>query len=92
MAKVMGEGSRVAWEPGDDICPPWPWYWHRPGPPPPWWDEKLIDSGREIFVGLTLVNLASKMSDPGQALRVAKVGAELISTRGEQVSRAVGGS
>ncbi|PTL77758.1 hypothetical protein [Vitiosangium sp. GDMCC 1.1324] len=41
-----------SWEPGDDLCPPWPWprrWWIRPVPPFPWWDDifKVVDSSIE---------------------------------------------
>jgi hypothetical protein len=74
----------MAREPGDEICPPWPWWMHWPGPPPPpWWDRELIKVGEKIFAALTLVNMAGKVADPRAALSLAKSGAEGI-TKGAQ--------
>lgn len=30
MAKQASSSMLTAWEPGDEICPPWPWPWPRP--------------------------------------------------------------
>ncbi len=27
-AQVLAGGAARAWEPTDDVCPPWPWGWH----------------------------------------------------------------
>lgn len=75
----MAEGfARAAFEPGDDICPPWPWWWRRPGPPPPWWDDSLVELGRDVFAGLTLVNLAAHVADVEVSRVLARTGAELV--------------
>jgi hypothetical protein len=55
----------MAWEPGDDICPPWPWWKPWPGPRPPWWDTRLVKVGEEIFAGLTMVNMAGHLAGWG---------------------------
>jgi hypothetical protein len=77
----------MAWEPGDDICPPWPWPW--PGPRPPWWDERLTEVGLQVFVGLSLVSTAGKVADREMGLQVARVGAELINKHASELSGAL---
>ncbi len=77
----------AAYEPGDDICPPWPWWKHWPGPRPPWWDAKLKSLGEEIFAGLTMVNAAGRVSDPHASLTLAKTGAELVSRNAQELTR-----
>ena len=78
------------WEPGDDICPPWPWWKHWPGPPPPpWWDQRLAKVGEEIYAGLTMVNMARRVSDPQTSLALAKAGSEMISKHGQELQQAL---
>lgn len=77
----------AAFEPGDDICPPWPWWKHFPGPRPPWWDTKLVKMGEEVFAGLTMVNMAGRVSDPHVALTLARSGAEMINKYGQELNR-----
>ena len=64
------------WEPGDDICPPWPWHWH--GPRPPWWVEEIIDEGQQVYIALSLISAAGKVANPEMGLQVAKVGGLLL--------------
>ena len=40
--KEVAVATAQAWEPGDDICPPWPWWWH--GPRPNWLDDSVLES------------------------------------------------
>ncbi len=84
----MPEG--IAFEPGDDICPPWPWWWRRPGPPPPWWDENLTEIGRDVFAGLTLVNLAAQISNRELSRSLAQTGAELVGKSAQQLTQTLG--
>ena len=79
----------MAWEPGDDICPPWPWWKRWPGPRPPWWNERLTRAGEEVFAGLTLVNLASHVSDAHVATTLAKTGVEMINKYGQELNKAL---
>jgi len=65
-------------EPGDDICPPWPWWKHWPRPRPPWWNERLEHVGEEIFAGLSVINMAGKVEDAQLSLAVAHAGLERI--------------
>jgi hypothetical protein len=76
----------VSFDPGDDICPPW-WPSKWPGPRPPWWNEKIVDPGREVFVGLSLVNEAGRVSQPDVAAAIAKAGADLILRSSQQLSQ-----
>jgi len=36
MAESASASLVAGWEPGDDLCPPRPWPWARPGP---WWTD-----------------------------------------------------
>jgi hypothetical protein len=86
---VKRKGFTMAeWEPGDDICPPWHWHW--PGPRPPWWDEVLVDVGQQVFVGLTLVNVAGRVADPEISRQVASAGARLVSEHAAKLNEALG--
>jgi hypothetical protein len=75
----------AAFEPGDDICPPWPWWWH--GPRPHWLDDRVLQVSREIFAGLTLVNTASKLSERDQSLQLAQSGAETIAKHAAELNK-----
>jgi hypothetical protein len=77
----------AAWEPGDDICPPWPWWWH--GPRPHWLDDSVLEVSREVFAGLTLINVASKMKDAKAGLQLARTGAQMVVKQAEQLNRAL---
>lgn len=78
----------VAFEPGDDICPPWPWPpW--PWPRQKWLDDEVIDLGRQVFASLTLINVAAKLTDAKAGLRLAKQGAELLGKQAGELSRAL---
>ncbi len=68
MASVATGAMVEGWDPGDDICPPWPWPWPWPGPwPGPWtgrtgpspepWKE--VSSAVQIDVAHTLVKLSA---------------------------------
>ena len=77
----------MAWEPGDDICPPWPWWKKWPGPRPPWWDQRLIDVSEKVFAGLTMINAAKMVADPHASLTLAKSGAEMINKHGQELNK-----
>jgi hypothetical protein len=77
----------AAWEPGDDICPPWPWWWH--GPRPHWLDDRILEVSREIVAGLTLVNTASKLNDTAQSLQLARTGAEIVQKHAAELNKAL---
>lgn len=79
----------MPWEPGDDICPPWPWWKRWPGPRPPWWNERLTRAGEEVYAGLTLVNVASHVADANVSAALAKAGAEMIAKYGQELNRAL---
>jgi hypothetical protein len=51
-AHVLAHGAAEAWEPGDDICPPWPW-WRRGSisfkpQPDPWRGKPEPDPWRDL--------------------------------------------
>jgi hypothetical protein len=75
-------------EPGDDICPPWPWWWH--GPRPRWLDDSVLEVSRQIFAGLTLINVASKLADTEVGLQLARTGAALVGKQAEELNRTLG--
>ena len=75
------------WEPGDDICPPW-WPWH--GPRPKWWDDRLIDAGQQVFIGITLINASARVRDAEVGLQVARLGSELVSKHAQELHQALG--
>jgi hypothetical protein len=65
MAKLAGASLVDAWEPGDDICPPWPWPW--PGPRPwPWFQVvdpephpwKVVIAAEQIELAHSLTKLS----------------------------------
>jgi hypothetical protein len=70
LSKRMAGGATTAmmagWEPGDDICPPWPWPRPWPGPwpwedvagprPEPW---KEVPSAIQIDVAHSLIKLSA---------------------------------
>jgi hypothetical protein len=66
----------MAWEPGDDICPPWP-PWR--GPRPPWWSESFVKAGQEVFAGLSLISAAGRVADAHMSSSMARLGAEMVS-------------
>lgn len=63
MAKQAGASLMAAWEPGDELCPPWPWPWPGPWPwvdvldpePVPW---KPILAAEQLELAYTLTKLA----------------------------------
>lgn len=63
MAQQAGASLAAAWEPGDEICPPWPWPWPGPWPwaelvepePVPW---KVIVAAEQLELAYTLTKLA----------------------------------
>lgn len=60
MATAATGAVAASWEPGDDICPPWPkpWPWPDPPPPPdpiPW---EPIASADQIDLAHVLVRLS----------------------------------
>jgi hypothetical protein len=60
-----GTGSLVAgWEPGDDICPPWPWppILRGPIPPPPPEPWKSLASATQVEVAHMLSQLSALTS------------------------------
>ncbi len=70
LSKKMAGGATTAmmasWEPGDDICPPWPWPWPDPwpgpwqevfGPHPEPWQE--VPSAIQIDIAHSLVKLSA---------------------------------
>jgi hypothetical protein len=94
LSKKMADGATTAmmasWEPGDDICPPWPWPRPWPGPwpwsdvagphPDPW---KEVASAVQIDIAHTLIKLS--------ALTTSKeFNKELKSLAGEIASQAAG--
>jgi hypothetical protein len=55
----MANGT-VAFEPGDDICPPWwPFWWRRRWPKPP----KELERFEQLHVVLTIHELAAQLGD-----------------------------
>ena len=78
------------WEPGDDICPPWPWHWH--GPRPPWWDDLIIDEGKQVFIGLSLISAAGKVANAELGLQVAKLGSQIVSHSAPALHKAIEGA
>ena len=66
MAGVATGAITASWEPGDDICPPWPWPWPGPWPgpwqqtvgpqPEPW---KEVGAAVQIDIAHSLVKLSS---------------------------------
>lgn len=81
--------SAAEWEPGDDICPPW-WPWH--GPRPKWWDEVIIDAGQQVFIGISLINAAARVSNPGLGIEVARLGAQIITHNAPALNKALEGA
>ena len=77
----------MAWEPGDDICPPWPWWKKWPGPRPPWWDQRLVEVGEKVFAGLTMINAAKLVADPHASLTLAKSGAEMVNKQAQELNK-----
>jgi hypothetical protein len=82
LAKTMGgfAGGAAAWEPGDDICPPWwPWPWPGPhrlgdildpaamGDPEPQ-PNSAIQVTLDMFRSSTVFALAAQIDDQGLAL------------------------
>jgi len=63
MAEVASSSLVSAWEPGDELCPPWPWPWPWPGPltdpfgphPEPW---KVVVSAEQIELAHELTKLS----------------------------------
>jgi hypothetical protein len=70
LSKKMGESAGTAlleaWEPGDDLCPPW----RTPGPLPPRAEDptpvpwKKIDSAEQIALAYALTQLSGLTSTP----------------------------
>lgn len=79
--------ATASWEPGDDICPPWPWWWR--GPRPPWLDDRVLELGRQVFAGLTLINVASKLGDEGMGREIARNAAQMVMQQAEELNRAL---
>jgi hypothetical protein len=77
------------WEPGDDICPPWPWWKHWPGPRPPWWDRGIVKLGQEVFAGLTLINAAGHIADAHVSSSMARLGAEMVSKSAHELQQLI---
>lgn len=63
MAQTASAAMSAAWEPGDEICPPWPWPWPRPWPwvekadpePVPW---KEIAAAEQLELAYILTQLS----------------------------------
>lgn len=63
MATQASTAMSASWEPGDDICPPWPFPWPWPGPwttrrepdPTPW---KAINAAEQIELAYVLTQLS----------------------------------
>jgi hypothetical protein len=62
MARGAGNAVVASWEPGDDICPPWPFPW-----PGPWWRQvegphpdpwKAVTGAEQIELAHALTQLA----------------------------------
>lgn len=91
-AEVLARGASVAWEPGDDICPPprrWPWPGPRPwlfsagldGPRPhPW--RVIPTKAAPLLETLGLLHaydVAAKIGDgPARLAATAAIGAALV--------------
>jgi hypothetical protein len=77
----------TGWEPGDDICPPgWPFTWPRPHPH---WGVAWLEAGRDIAIGLTLLDHASRITNREIATRVLDTASELIAQRSSELTESV---
>jgi hypothetical protein len=50
----------------------------------------VIELGREVFAGLTLINAASKLKDARAGLQLAKTGAKMVAKNAEQLNTTLG--
>jgi hypothetical protein len=62
MATQASSAMLASWEPGDDLCPPWPFPWPGPWPlarqdpePEPW---KPVNAAEQIEIGHLLTHMA----------------------------------
>ncbi len=74
----------------DGICPDWPWWKHWPGPRPPWWNERIVKVGEEIYAGLTLVNMAGRVADQQVSMSLARTGIEMVTKNAQEFSKMLG--
>lgn len=90
VGKRMAEGSAnglvAAWEPGDDICPPWPWPWPGPrpfwelvvGPQPEPWLENLQGAMRDVVLAQAVREIASLTFDKEFSAEIKGLGEAIV--------------